>query len=115
MIAIIILYGLFAFAFTMSKGVLDYAAPVWFIGICMTVAGILLIGYHILVQKKSTIIRQSDFLRFVVFSFFHIYCAYVFEFWALETVSAAKDALFFNLTPFITALLSLFLCNEKLS
>jgi drug/metabolite transporter (DMT)-like permease len=115
MIAIVILYSLLALAFTMSKGVLDYAAPVWFTGIRMFVAGVLLVGYHVLIQKRSWSIKKEDIPNFIMLGFFHIYCAYVFEFWALETVSAAKDALFFNLTPFITALLSLFLCNEKLS
>lgn len=115
MIAIVVLYSLLALAFTMSKGVLDYASPVWFTGIRMFIAGILLVGYHVLVQKRSWTIERSDITKFVSLGFFHIYCAYVFEFWALETVSAAKDALFFNLTPFITALLSLVLCNERLS
>jgi drug/metabolite transporter (DMT)-like permease len=104
-----------ALAFTMSKGVLDYANPVWFTTIRMLVAGVLLIGYHVLVQKRSWKIRSQDIFKFIVFGFFHIYCAYIFEFWALETVSAAKDALFFNMTPFITALISLFMLGERLS
>jgi drug/metabolite transporter (DMT)-like permease len=99
----------------MSKGVLDYASPVWFTAIRMTLAGVLLVGYHVLIQKRSWHIKSSDIGTFLIFGFFHIYCAYVFEFWALESVSAAKDALFFNLTPFITALIALFCCNEKLS
>lgn len=104
-----------ALAFTMSKGVLDYASPVWFTAIRMTLAGVLLVGYHVLVQKRSWQIRREDIYKFLLLGVFHIYCAYVFEFWALETVSAAKDALFFNLTPFITALLALALNNERLS
>lgn len=104
-----------ALAFTMSKGVLDYASPVWFTAMRMTLAGVLLVGYHVLIQKRSWHIRREDIYKFLLLGVFHIYCAYVFEFWALETVSAAKDALFFNLTPFITALLALALNNERLS
>jgi drug/metabolite transporter (DMT)-like permease len=104
-----------ALAFTMSKGVLDYASPVWFTAIRMLLAGVLLVGYHVLVQKRSWKIAPKDLYKFLMLGVFHIYCAYVFEFWALETVSAAKDALFFNMTPFITALISLFLCSERLS
>lgn len=83
-----------ALAFTMSKGVLDYASPVWFTAMRMLLAGVLLIGYHVFVQKRSWRIKSSDIFTFLIFGFFHIYCAYVFEFWALESVSAAKDALF---------------------
>ncbi len=104
-----------ALAFTMSKGVLDYASPVWFTAIRMLIAGVFLVGYHVFVQKRSWKIRSQDMGKFFMLGVFHIYCAYVFEFWALESVSAAKDALFFNMTPFITALISLFMCKEKLS
>lgn len=114
-ISVLLCVNALALAFTMSKGVLNYASPVWFTAIRMLIAGVLLVGYHVFVQKRSWKIERKDILTYLIFGFFHIYCTYVFEFWALETVSAAKDALFFNLTPFITALLSLFLCNEKLS
>jgi len=102
-------------AFTVSKGVLNYASPVWFTAIRMLIAGVLLVGWHVFVQKRSWVIQRTDIYKFLLLGFFHIYCTYVFEFWALETVSAAKDALFFNLTPFITALLSLVLYSEILS
>lgn len=115
MIAIVVLYSLLALAFTLSKGVLDYSSPVWFTGIRMLIAGILLVSYHCVIQKRSWKIQRADLYKFLLLGVFHIYCAYVFEFWALETVSAAKDALFFNMTPFITALLALILCNERLS
>ena len=115
MIAIVVLYSLLALAFTLSKGVLDYSSPVWFTAIRMLVAGVLLVGYHCLVQKRSWHIARGDIYKFLLLGVFHIYCAYVFEFWALEKVSAAKDALFFNMGPFITALLSFFIYNERLS
>jgi drug/metabolite transporter (DMT)-like permease len=81
----------------------------------MIIAGLLLLGYYTVIQRKSIRIHKSDIWTFVQLALFHVFITYVFEFWALETVSAATDALFFNLSPFITALLSLILCNEWLS
>ena len=115
MLALIGLYAIFGLAFTVSKGVLDYAYPIFFVGIRMILAGILLFGYHVLWKKQSLTLDKKYLSLFVQLAFFHVFITYVFEFWALEYVSAAKDALFFNLTPFVTALLSLFLSKEYLT
>ncbi|HEV2916256.1 MAG TPA: DMT family transporter [Candidatus Babeliales bacterium] len=115
MVAVIGLYLVLALAFTMSKGVLLHAQPVFFTGVRMIVAGITLLAYYRYIQKKKFILHNQDLLTYLQLAFFHVFVTYVFEFWALETISASTDALFFNLSPFITALLSLILCNERLS
>lgn len=115
MFALIGLYIVFALAFTISKGVLNYTYPIFFVGFRMTLAGLLLLGYYILCKKKAVVIEKKHLWILVQIAFFHVFVTYAFEFWALEYVSAAKDALFYNLAPFITALLSLVLCNERLT
>jgi drug/metabolite transporter (DMT)-like permease len=115
MIALIGLYVVLALSFSMSKGVLLHAEPVFFTGVRMVIAGVLLLGYQVFIRKQALKLRKEHVWAFAQLAFFHVFVAYVFEFWALETVSAAVDALFFNLTSFITALLSLVLCNERLS
>jgi drug/metabolite transporter (DMT)-like permease len=115
MLSLIGMYLVLALAFTVSKGVLLYAEPVFFTGVRMIVAGSLLLIYHCIIRKRPLGIKAQDIWAFAQLAFFHVFITYVFEFWALETVSPATDALFFNLTPFVTALLSLILCNERLS
>ena len=115
MLVILGLYSVFALSFTLSKGVLNHASPVFFIGIRMILAGLLLLGYHLYVKKRQFRLYAKHFWHFAQLALFHVFIAYVFEFWALESVTAAKDALFFNLTPFITALLSMVLCSERLT
>lgn len=115
MFALIALYAIFGLAFTMSKGVLNYAYPLFFVGLRMVLAGFILLGYHVFFKKKPLTIDKRYLSIFAQIAFFHVFVTYAFEFWALEYVSAAKDALFFNLTPFITALLSLVLCKEYLT
>jgi drug/metabolite transporter (DMT)-like permease len=115
MILLIVLYLVFALSFTMSKGVLLYAEPVFFTGVRMIIAGLILLGYHVLIRKRPLKIEWKHIGLCAQLAIFHVFVTYVFEFWALETVSAATDALFFNLTSFITALLCYVLCNERLS
>jgi drug/metabolite transporter (DMT)-like permease len=115
MFLLVALYFILALSFSMSKGVLLHADPVFFTGVRMVLAGILLLGYHCIIKRGHIRIAPEHRWFFAQLVLFHVFIPYVFEFWALETVSAATDALFFNLTPFITALLSLILCSERLS
>lgn len=115
MILIIVLYLVLALSFTMSKGVLAHAAPVFFIGVRMVVAGLFLLAYCRFFKKHRAKIHTDTLWIFAQLTVFHVFITYVFEFWALETVSASTDALFFNASSFITALLSLILYKERLS
>lgn len=95
---------LFASSFTIGKAVLTLVDPIFCIGIRMTIAGILLLAYWILVKKGSIRIPRQDWWLFVLIALFHIYIAYITEFWALQYVASAKACLLYNLSPFITSL-----------
>lgn len=113
MIIIALLYLLFAITFILAKSVLFYLSPLMLIGIRMTLAGAVLLGYLSL-RKRISIFRASWPLL-VQLIFFHIYLAYGAEFWALQFTSSTKTALIYNMSPFITALLVAFLGYERVT
>lgn len=135
---IILLYALFAFTFIFAKAVLAYVTPFYFIALRMMVAGAALLLYLSLSgretlklemrggfrfqekddnarEEKSWLWLQKHRLYWIYIAFFHIILPYNSEFWALQYVSAAKAALIYNFSPFITALIAVFLQHERLT
>lgn len=109
------MYVLFASTFTLAKAVLSYIPPILFIGIRMTIAGILMLLYYKSYSAYPISIRRRDWGLFGQGILFIIFCAYVLEFWALQFIDSGKSSLFFNLSPFITALFSYVIWREKLT
>jgi len=109
------MYMLFASTFTIGKIVLTLVNPVFFIGVRMTIAGLLLLAYVAFVQKRSLRVRGEQYGLFMLLSFLHIYIAYIAEFWALKYVLSSKACLLYNLSPFLTVLCTYGFYQEKLS
>ncbi len=114
MFQIIALYALLASTFTLAWSVIHYAQPFFFLGLRMVVAGLLILGFQWW-KKESFTIRKRDIWLFASAIFFHIYLAYITEFWALQYVSGAKTALIYNLSPFVTAILAYFAFGDRLT
>lgn len=117
MILIVVLYALLASTFIFAKKAILYANPCFLISFRMIIAGIILLGYQIFWGKKFELptIAPEDYWPFFKTSLFHIYLAFILEFWALQYVSSLKTAMIYSSTPFIAALLSYFLLQERLS
>lgn len=114
-IPILLMYALFANTFTVGKLVMGLASPVFFIGIRMTIAGLILLGYTTFIEKKSLRIKKEQYWLFGLLALLHIYIAYIAEFWALKYVLSYKACLLYNLSPFLTALCTYAFCQESLS
>jgi len=114
MFAILLLNALFATTFIIGKAILQYGKPIFFIGFRMITAGLILLGYQYF-SGLSLKIKKADIKFFVLLALVHIYIPYVFEFWALQYVSAAKTSMLFNLSPFVAAGFSFLLFKEKLT
>ena len=114
MISILFLYALCASSFTISKAVLEYSPPVFFVGVRMLVAGFLLLGF-LRVYGKRFFIAPRDWWLFLNIIFFHIYFAYIFDLWSLQYMTSFKSSFFFNLSPFITAIFSYFMFRELMT
>lgn len=112
MILILILYFCLACGFAFGKAALTYMPPLLFVGIRMLIAGILLVGYQFFFKKERLRIEPQDRSLFAGMCLFHIYGAYVLEYWAMQYVSSFKASLLYNLSPFVTALLAYLFCRE---
>lgn len=114
MILIIFLYFVLALSFVIAKIALNFCPPLYLIGIRMSIAGILLLSYQYLFKKYKFLIPRDDWMLFFKTTLFHIYLAFVLEFWALQYLTSAKTNLIYSVTPFMASILSYFLLSEKL-
>lgn len=115
MILIIVLYAILASTFTLAKTVLFYAKPFFIIGFRMTLAGIILLLFQTIINKKRVLPNKKDWLLFFKVSLFHIYFFFMLEFWALQKMPSSKVTLIYSITPFVAAILSYFLLKERFS
>lgn len=115
MVLVALLYIFLASSFFLAKEAVSYANPCFLIGFRMCIAGSILLGYFWLFKRKEFVIRRTDWGLFFRVSLFHIYLAFILEFWSLQYLSALKTTIIFSSTPFIGALLSFFILKERLS
>lgn len=115
MLSVIMLYAFIASTFILAKNALAYAQPCFLIAFRMLVAGSLLLGYQWVFRRKQFFIHRGDWLLFGKVALFHIFFAFIPEFWALQYLSALKVNLIYSTTPFIAAILSYMLINERLT
>lgn len=115
MILIVVLYAFLASTFILAKKSLAFASPCFLIGFRMTLAGLFLFGYHYFHTKNLKLPACGDRWLFFKMTLFHIYLAFVLEFWALQYITALKTTMIYALTPFIAAFLSYILLGEKLT
>ncbi len=114
MFLVILLYALLASTFTIAKICLSYAKPFFLIAFRMILAGSLMMGFLYFFKRKSFIIKKDDIWLFLNASIFHIYLAFILEFWSLQYLSSAKTNLIYSATPFVAAFLAYILLSEKL-
>lgn len=115
MFLILFAYLALACTFILAKTALYYMQPFYFIAIRMFFASFLLLGYLKLVKKQSLRVAKKDWLIFGQVMMFHIYFAFILEFWSMQYLTSSKAALVYNLSPFITALLCYVLYRQKLT
>lgn len=115
MFLIIIAYLVLACTFILAKTSLYYMQPFYFIAIRMFFAGFLLLGYVKLIKGHSLRVAKKDWHLFGQVMLFHIYGAFMLEFWSMQYLTSAKAALLYNLSPFITALLCYLLFKQRLT
>jgi len=115
MFLVILVYMLFASGFTIGKAVLYYLDPIFFIGFRMILAGTILLSYLYFRNRSQLRLQKRDLWLFMQVAIFHVYFAYVTEFWALQYLTSFKTAFIYNLTPFFSALLAYFFFSEKMN
>ncbi|MCK5632626.1 DMT family transporter [bacterium] len=115
MFLVALLYALIAGTFTIGKLVLQYFNPIFFIGLRMILGGSLLLGYLYFFKRSNLFIKKKNIFDFASIILFHIFFAFVAEFWALKYLSSSKVCLFYNLSPFIAAIFSYVWFSERMT
>ncbi|HVX00406.1 MAG TPA: DMT family transporter, partial [Candidatus Babeliaceae bacterium] len=117
LILIVILYLLLASTFTAAKAALQYAPPLFLVGIRMTLAGFILLTYYNYRYKtaKNRENITKDWKLFLAVALFHIYITYVLDFWSLQYMTSGKSAFIYSLSPFAAALFSYLVYGQTLT
>jgi len=115
MFLVAFLYMVIASTFTIGKLGLQYLQPIFLVSARMLIGGSLLLGYLYLFKRSSLTFKKEHLSSFISIILFHIFFAFVAEFWALQHLSSSKVCLFYNLSPFISALFSYFWFAEKMT
>lgn len=111
---VLVLFALFASIFSLQKISLNYSEPFFLIGSRMTLAGSVILIANLL-NKKFKKINTKDIKFFIYLAIFNIYLNSIFEIWGLKNMSSAKACMIYSISPFLTALISFFLLNEKIT
>jgi drug/metabolite transporter (DMT)-like permease len=115
MLYVFLLYALFASVFTIAKTALEYSQPFFLLGSRMLLAGVLLLGYQFFIKKERFQFDKKTWWRIIGLSLFNIYLTNAFEFWGLKYLTSFKTCFIYSLSPFVSALLSYFMFEEKLN
>lgn len=114
MILIILLNALLASTFTLGKVVLDYTKPLFFVGASMTIGGLLLLGYQLIVHPRKLKVARQDWSTLLQISLFTIALSYGLQFWGMQFMPSFKACFLYNFGPFTSYILAYFLFNEKM-
>ncbi|KKT24251.1 MAG: hypothetical protein UW09_C0001G0314 [candidate division TM6 bacterium GW2011_GWF2_43_87] len=115
MVLVFVLYALLASTFIFSVEAVRYSEPLFIIGFRMLIAGSLLLLWQFLVDRRALVVPKKDWGIFLKVSLFHIYFAFILDFWSLQYLSALKANVIYATSPFVTALLSYVILKERLS
>lgn len=112
---VFLLYALFASIFTVSKEALHHASPFFLVASRMLIAGFFMLLYQLIRDRKSLRLKKSAWKKICLLAFFNIYLTNVFEFWGLQYLTSFKTCFIYSLSPFVSALFSYLLLQERLS
>lgn len=115
MLLVFLLYALFAGVFTVGKEALEFSSPLFIVGTRMSVAGILLLSYLMIYKREKLKVSGSTMWRLALLGLINIYLVNALEFWGLKYLTSFKTCFIYSLSPFVSALLSYLIFNERLS
>lgn len=112
---VLLLYAMFASVFTIAKTGLEYAQPFFFVGTRMALAGVILLAYQFISDRKEFKFKKGHLMQLGCLALFNIYLTNVFEFWGLQYLTSVKTCFIYSLSPFVSALLSYIIFKESMT
>lgn len=114
-LALILLYGLWASIFPYNKLLLTISSPLFLTGTRMTIAGVFLLIYLFIWKRSSFFTNRKNFITIFLLAIVGIYSTNALEAWGLKYLPAAKTCFIYSLSPFFTAILSYIHGKEKIT
>lgn len=114
MFNIFMLRFILASTYTIAKVSFAFVKPLFFVGSCMALAGLMLLIWCWFTDRL-VLIKRKDWGIFLQLAIYQIYLPYGIDFYAAQYVSSNKWALIYAACPFVTALLSWMLLRERLT
>lgn len=115
MYLVFVLYALFASVFTIGKVALSSASPFFIIGTRMALAGLIMVFFQLIKDRKAFKMGLGGWLSVFLFAFLGIYLTNVCEFWALQFLTSAKTCFLYSAIPFVSAFLSFLILKETMT
>jgi drug/metabolite transporter (DMT)-like permease len=112
---VILLFAMFASLFTLQKEALNYTEQFFLVGARMSFAGILLLSFVYLFDRKNFKFKLAHIKDLVLLSLAAIYVTNVCEIWGINNMVSSKACLIYSLSPFLTAIVAYIVLKEKLS
>lgn len=115
LILVMLMYATWSSVFPISKLALQNAPPVFLTGARMFFAGIILLGFLFVKDRKSLKIGKQQILPLLAFSLFSIYLTNILEFWSMQHLSSVKGCFIYGLSPFLAIVFSYIHFKEKIT
>jgi len=114
-VGVFILCALYGSIFSIGKIALEYAPPAFLTGSRMLVAGLLLLLYQYIFNKKEYYFKKELLLPISLVAILGVYATNVLEFWGLQYMASSKACFIYSFSPIATALMSYFCFQEKIT
>jgi drug/metabolite transporter (DMT)-like permease len=115
MILILLLYFLIATTFIFGKLLLGFVPPIFLIAIRMIISGLLLLFFYLFTREKTSCKQKKDYLFLLGTAIFHVLIPFTTEYIAMQTIDPSAVCLFYNISPFFSAILSYLFFEEKMT
>jgi len=112
---VLLMYAAWSTSFPLGKLSLESCPPIFLTGFRMFFAGIILLGWLFIKDKKLLKIGKKQIIPLLSLAIFSIYLTNILELWSMQYLSPVKACFIYGLSPFLTVLLSYIHFSEKIT
>ncbi len=115
MALVFLLYALFASVFTIGKASLSFASPFFIVGSRMLCAGLIMVTFQLVKDRKSFKMNRQSFISVLLFAALGIFITNVCEFWSMQFLTSSKTCFLYSASPFLSAFFSFLILKETMT
>ncbi|HSX13166.1 MAG TPA: DMT family transporter [Chlamydiales bacterium] len=112
---VLFMYAAWSSVFSLGKMALELSPPIFLTGFRMLMGAAILLAYIVIRNRSSFQFSRKQWALLGLLSVFSIYLTNAFEFWGLQSLTAAKTCFIYSLSPFFAALFSYLHFGERMN